>query len=256
MKKKLLFVANWKMYFNFDQDLLFATEHYDQFIHLAENSNHEIILCPSFLALATLGKIFNSTKIKIGAQDCSDHHKGAFTGQISALSLKKAGCSYSIIGHSERRINNGETDQAVAQKCLQIIEQDMIPIVCIGENADDYAQGRAFTVLEKQIEKICAIIKNDSYKLKNSSLCIAYEPLWAIGTGTIPSPVHLETVFAWLSTQLSKASLSVEWKLLYGGSVNASSITLLKNFAHLDGFLVGGASLDFQEFEKIVHYAV
>ena len=257
IEKQILFVANWKMYFAFDDDIRFVAEHYDKFIQLTDKINYEIVVCPSFLAIPTLSQLFKATKIKLGAQDCSEHNKGAFTGQVSAESLHDAGCSYCIVGHSERRMYNFETDEAIAQKVNHLIEYNISPIICIGENAEEYKSGKAFFVLEEQLEKIFPTISSQCNKINSLPICIAYEPIWSIGTGIIPSEVHLKNVFTWLATKTQKIAPTVNWKLLYGGSVKVETMPfLVKNLSDIHGFLIGGSSLDFQEFEKIVHYVL
>jgi len=250
MNRSLTFIANWKMCFSFEQTIAFATQHYDELTALAQDS--KVILCPSFTTLYHLCTIYKETNVKIGAQDCSDHPKGAFTGQVSVESLKQLGCTFCIIGHSERRHYNHETDENVTNKFLQLIEQGIIPIICMGETIEEYKENKAFEVLEKQLTGILAAITNQPASFHNLPLYIAYEPVWSIGTGLIPTTQHLELIFAWLAHQTYKAAPFIQWKLLYGGSVKSDNVKILSKIPALDGFLIGGASLDFQEFKKIV----
>ncbi|MFA5075032.1 MAG: triose-phosphate isomerase family protein [Candidatus Babeliales bacterium] len=251
MRKQYFFVANWKMNFNIDQEFNFATHNYDNLIKLSENINNTIILCPSFLSLNSLNKIFKETKINIGAQDCSNHTKGPYTGQISAENLSFAGCTYCIIGHSERREFNKETNNEIAQKFTQLINHKISPIICIGEILQEYKKNKTIDILKSQLEKIFNIIKIELIS-QNFPILIAYEPIWAIGSGDTACVDHLETIFAWLKIQTESFEKKINWKLLYGGSISSDSIKSLKNISILDGFLIGKASLDFQEFEKIV----
>jgi len=253
MEKKLIFAANWKMYLNVEQAVTLGTQSYDQFFTLAQETKHQIVLCPSFTALPTLQKIYKNTRVAFGAQDCSEHSNGAFTGQVSATDLKILGCSYCIVGHSERRAYCAETDAQVASKAQRLIDLGISPIICIGENAEQYKQNKALEILGNQLHEVFSMIKLNSHMLHDLPICIAYEPIWAIGTGHAATATHLETVFAWLEKETQQNIPSVNCKLLYGGSVKAGNVSDLLPITHLDGFLIGGASLDIQEFEKIVN---
>ncbi len=252
MDKNFIFITNWKMKLNFDEEINFVTSNYDAFIQLSETNNSKIVLCPSFISIYPLIQMFKETNIEIGAQDCSKHNKGAFTGQIPAQSLSLLGCKYCIIGHSERRKENHETNYDITQKFIQLTSYKISPILCIGESLEEFEKGKAINVLTNQLQEITQKINSDlkiSYYLP---VYIAYEPIWSIGTGKIPTLDHLETIFSWLFNQTQKISNSTNWKLLYGGSVNNENIKNIKKVQNLDGFLVGGASLDFQEFKKMV----
>ncbi|MFH1461508.1 MAG: triose-phosphate isomerase family protein [bacterium] len=251
MKKNFIFIANWKMYLNFNQEISLATSKYDNFIKLSQNIDNKIVLCPSFLNVATIKQIFKTTKIEIGAQNCSSHHKGSFTGQISAESLNLLGIKYCIIGHSETRKNFNEDNKEITQKFIQLLDYDISPIICIGENEQDYENKKTTIILEEQLEEIIMHLKNGLKAAPYLSINIAYEPIWAIGTGKIPTTDYLENIFAWLYEKTKKLQ-NINFKFLYGGSVGSKNITFLKKINHLDGFLIGVGSLDFQEFKKIV----
>ncbi len=163
---------------------------------------------------------------------------------MRAQSLKEVGCTYCIVGHSEIRRDLQETGADIAQKVERILEQDMQPIICIGESKQEYEAQETFTVLGKQLKLILPILKQSS-----APICIAYEPIWSIGTGIIPEAPYLQKVFDWLSTTTKNNPYI---RLLYGGSVNDTNAAQLLTLAHVDGFLIGGASLDFQKFQKIV----
>lgn len=213
---------------------------------LSADTNTEIVICPSFPALYTLNEMLVETMVHIGAQNCSPHESGAYTGQVSAQSLKEVGCSYCIIGHSEQREYNGVTDQDVAQAAKQLCEQSIEPIICIGETKAQFQKNEAIAVLEKQLDPVLGALKNTK-----QPITIAYEPVWAIGTGTVPETIYLEKIFQHLSNLFSKVH-SGPWRLIYGGSVSEQTIASFKTIPNLSGFLIGGASLDFQKFEKIV----
>lgn len=248
--KKYTFVANWKMYFTTHQALSFAQEHQQSFVDLAKNAGHEIILCPSSLELVSIVELFKNTVIHVGSQDCSDYQQGAYTGQVSAVSLNQIGASHAIIGHSERRLYNGETDISIAKKVALLLDNHITPIVCIGEDAVTYQAGATISALEQQL---ALIIEATNKKYAHKSIYIAYEPVWAIGTGKIPSTRELSEIFNWLNLLRSKFK-DISWRFMYGGSVSENTISSFTEIEPLDGFLVGGASLNFQAFKKIVSY--
>ena len=252
MKKNFVFIANWKMYLNFDEEINFVTSKYDDFVQLAENTKDEIILCPSSLSLAAITQIFKTTKISTGGQNCSAHSKGAFTGQMLAENLNLIGSKFCIIGHSECRKYLNENETEIAQKLTKLINNKISPILCIGESEQDYKANKTISTLEKQLENIEKIIKDYSNMSPCISINIAYEPIWSIGTGKVATVDHLETIFAWTYKKIQKIDTNTKFRLIYGGSVNSKNISGLKKINHLDGFLVGNASLDFQEFKKIV----
>lgn len=241
------------MYWTFDETTSFITTHYDHLLQLARRSNTNIILCPSHPALYPLSVIFKESPLSVGAQDCSEHHQGAFTGQVSANYLKTTGCSYCIIGHSERRNLLHESNQAIASKCLQLLQADITPILCIGETKEQADRGQTLSVLQEQLDPILARLHTDAPPRDNNLIIVAYEPVWAIGSGNIPSLEHLSTVYAWIAKTTATFS-AFTWKHIYGGSVTSSSIQIFKQITSIHGFLIGHASLDFQEFEKIVKY--
>lgn len=257
MVMKKLIVANWKMYLSFDESISFVTTHFDDLVYLAQShiDDTELIISPSFTALYPLAKIFKDTNVSIGAQDCASHYSGAFTGQISATSLKEISCLYCIIGHSERRKYQHETDEEISDKFQALIDVEISPIVCIGETFDERETGRVFEVLERQLTPIFALALLKYNKIKNNPICIAYEPIWAIGTGRAVSCEQLSQVLEWLNAFIAKRVCGVNWRILYGGSVVAENIATFSKLAHLDGFLIGNASTDFQSLKKIVDCA-
>jgi len=243
------YIANWKMYWNTTETITFVTNNLENLCSLADHEQISIVLCPSFIALDPLAQKLHNTRIELGAQDCSNQNNGAYTGQISATDLKDLCCTYCIIGHSERRRYNGETDAVVAEKCQRLVEAGITPIVCVGETKEENQQGQTLAILEKQLTHLFEQLAKVKIPTK---ILIAYEPIWAIGTGLIPTIEQLEITFTRLSELTKQASLLVNWKLIYGGSISSRNIQGLKGIVLIDGFLIGGASLDFQEFEKIV----
>ena len=229
-----LFVANWKMQLTLAQQIAYCQEHIEEM----KSWKHKIILCPSFPALVTIGHMLHKTDVALGAQSCSGHTQGPYTGQVSATSLAQAGCSYVLIGHSEERAL-GLTDDAFATKTARVLEAGLIPIVCIGETLEQKKHGATQEVLEYQLQTIHEVIKKAPFY-------IAYEPVWAIGSGQTPTKKELEEILAWLKHTNPNAGL------LYGGSVTKETIEPLSQLPFLHGFLIGGASTDFQQFKKIV----
>lgn len=252
MKKKFDFIANWKMQFNFDEEMQFAASHYDNLIKLKQTTESKIILCPSFLSIYPLSKIFDKTNIEVGAQDCSKHNRGSFTGQVSAKSLSFAGANYCIIGHSETRKEYNESDSDIAQKFAQLISYRISPILCIGENEEEFKENKVIGRLTQQLEKIFNQINSTLKVSSYLDVYIAYEPTWSIGTGNVSSVDHLDTIFSWLYKQTQKIQDHINWKLLYGGSVDSKNIGDFKKIEHLNGFLLGKSSLNFDEFKKII----
>ena len=251
MKKNKLFIANWKMNMSFEETINFITSNYDKLVTLSKKN--KIILCPSFTKFYTVKQILKDTPIYIGAQNCSKHLRGSFTGEVSVIDLNYIGCEYCIIGHSESRENFKETDSDIIKKLENLFDYEINPIICIGEKETDYNENKTILSLEKQLEPIFTKIKKSPNIPEYLEICIAYEPIWSIGTGKIASASHLEIVFAWINEITQKKARKLNWKLIYGGSINSENIKMLKKIKFIDGFLIGGASLSFQEFEKIVN---
>ena len=247
-KKQYLIVGNWKMNLTFKNETDFATTEYANFISLAKQTNNKIILCPSFLSLYSLCQKFKSTPIAIGAQDCSTHTLGSFTGQIPAESLHDIKCQYCIIGHSETRKSTQTTNNDIAQKCYLLLHYNILPIICIGETKEEYKQNKTKKILTEQLKPI--FNKNIP---KNKTICLAYEPIWSIGSGKVAPQDYLNEIFSWLADFAKQNNNSMKWKLLYGGSTTPENVLNLQKITKINGFLIGKSSLHFQELEKIVH---
>lgn len=252
MTRKYTFVANWKMYLSFDESIKYVTNNIDELIKLSQLPDANIILSPSLPMLYPIIHILTSSKIEFCAQNCSAHAKGGFTNEVSAQTLNEVGCKYCIVGHSEIRKYNNESDEVIAKKVDLLIDQKISPIICIGETESQKNAGSTFDVLEKQLKNILELVKFERNKLNGLPIFIAYEPVWSIGSGIIPEKEYLETVFAWLNNQTQKSCTSTHLKLLYGGSISEENINLFKNIDYLSGFLIGKSSTNYQEFEKIV----
>jgi triosephosphate isomerase len=244
--KNFIIAANWKMQRPFKESIQWCNTNKEKLLKLCETPHIKLVLCPSFVALQPLIQQFKNTDIKIGAQNCAQFERGAYTGEVSTESLAQIGCDYCIVGHSERRHFFGETNEMITEKVSHLIAHKITPIICIGETEQEYNNKKTFSILEQQLAPILKKIK----KTENT-ICIAYEPVWAIGTGLVPDTTYLTTVFAWLKNQtttLNTDSIS----LLYGGSVNSETGGAIKAIKNINGFLVCSASLDFQKLEKIV----
>lgn len=257
MKTQKLFVANWKMNMPADRAMVFATTHSEQMDQLAKKTEQRIVICPSFESIFPLQQIFKGTLITIGAQNCSDHLVGAFTSQVSAESLNNLECTHCIIGHSECRTHLGETSTQIAKKFSQLLDFAITPILCVGESEADFKGQKTIDALTAQLRPIFDLFTNKQAIGHNHlTPYIAYEPTWSIGTNAIAPVEHLEMVFAWLHEFCQKHGNPIAYKFMYGGSLNLTSLPTIKNIPFIEGFLIGKASLDFQEFEKIVQLSI
>lgn len=249
-ERVFLYVANWKMRLTYDQVCLLAENHKRDFERLATLSqDKKIVLCPSYDALSSVAHIFKKSPVLLGAQNCSSHLLGNYTGEVSAESLAQLGCRFCIIGHSERRQFYGETSQEIAHKIEQLAAVGITPLLCVGETREQYDRHETLQVVTQQMKDA---LKKCPHGLQHTALCVAYEPVWAIGTGAVASVSHIEGVIKQLTLVIQELALPCQVLILYGGSVDSDNASELKSIHGLGGFLIGGASLDFQKFEKIV----
>jgi len=220
---------------------------------VSDVKDKEIVVAPVFTSLESVGKAIKASNIKLSAQNIFFEEKGAFTGEIAPAMLTDVGCSYAIIGHSERRQFFGETDDSVNKKIFAALKANLTPIVCIGESLGQREKGQTFTVVEKQLrEGLKNVTKEQMVKL-----VIAYEPIWAIGTGKTATPDQAEDVHIFIRKTLGSIfgnDVSDKVRILYGGSVKPENISDLMSQPNIDGGLVGGASLKADSFAKIVKY--
>ena len=240
------YIANWKMNFSFDESINFCKTYKNDLEQLA-SQNISFILCPTFVALAPITEIFKNTAIKIGAQDCSKYKSGSFTGETSVQSLAEIGITHCFLGHSERRIYFGENIQDILKKMILLFSYNIQPIICIGETKEHFENAATFTVLAEQLR---LIIEYAQKAQKN--IIIAYEPVWSIGNNIVPENSYLEEVFAWIIKFINSHTPQLDALLLYGGSVNEHNIEQLKQIPHINGFLIGGASTQFEKLRKII----
>ncbi len=211
----------------------------------------QVAIFPPFINLHLVKKALSRSSIALGAQDCSPEENGAFTGDISAGMLKDAGCKYVLVGHSERRTLHGESDETVRNKAIAAIKARLVPVICVGENLAERESGKYLQVITRQVEQSVPSLTNPS------SYLIAYEPVWAIGSGKTPilaeiSEAH-KTIASLLYHDTSKADKKTA--ILYGGSVKANNACEIMATEGVDGVLVGGASLKADEFGKIIEAA-
>lgn len=244
---KQIFVANWKMQLSFNQSCEFVENNLRLLNQIANDKT--IVLCPSFPALHIMAMLCKESPIAIGAQTVSRHPFGPYTGEVSAISLAQAGCTYCIIGHSESRQYAHESNINIEHKLKELIKQNIIPIICIGESQEYYDQKKTYLALEEQLFGNLAIIKN--HEDVATSYIIAYEPVWAIGSDAPPSVETLTAVFKWLAQECSKRS-NASYSLIYGGSVNPDNAAALLSIDHIDGLLIGRSSTDIESFKAIL----
>ncbi len=213
----------------------------------------EIMVCPPFVYLAELAQVLGGTNVLLGSQDVAAQEAGAYTGEVSAAMLRDVGCSHAIIGHSERRTLFGDTDDRVAAKFLAARAGGLVPIICVGETLDEREADQTEAVVARQIQ---AVIDADGIGALAGSI-IAYEPVWAIGTGKTATPDQAQAVHAVIRAQLAAADakIAAETRILYGGSVKGGNATELFAMPDIDGGLIGGASLNADEFLTICRAA-
>ena len=249
MRKKLM-AANWKMYKTPDQ----TRDFFRDFLPVFEKHDRdEIAVCPPFINVPAAVEAARGSNVAIGAQNMYWEKEGAFTGEISTGMLLSVGCTHVIIGHSERRQYFGETDDTVNLKLKAALEAGLVPIVCVGEVLEEREAGLTEDVLRRQCLRAFHAISGK----KAAKLVIAYEPVWAIGTGKTATPQLASEAHQVIRSEAGKAlgeELAENLRILYGGSVKPENAKALMSEAEIDGALVGGASLDPKSFAAIVKY--
>lgn len=236
-------IANFKM--NGSKEFI-----HTYFDHLDTSSNNTVIICPPSLYLDQTYQCINqksSRSIHLGGQNCSHQSSGALTGEISATMLADVGCRYVILGHSERRTLHGETSSLIKQKTQQALDANLIPIICVGESLEQRQKGLAEKIIEEQLTESIPHLSNPS-----STYLIAYEPIWAIGTGLTATKEDIEAMHTFIRQHPTGQNTSI----LYGGSVNGNNAAEILTLQNVDGVLVGGASLKIEEFNRIINQRV
>ena len=249
-KRMPVMAGNWKMYRSVAETVAF----FEKFKPLVTNSNHcEIVIAPPFPALAAAVEAARGTKIRVGGQNLFWEREGAFTGEVSGAMLVAAGCSHVIIGHSERRQYFGETNATVNRRLQAALDVGLIPIVCIGERLEEREGGRTETVLLEQFDGAFGSLTADQF----SPILVAYEPVWAIGTGRTATPEIAAEAHRFIRDRASQrfgSAAAERLRVLYGGSVKPDNIRGLMARPEIDGVLVGGASLDPVSMASIVNF--
>lgn len=248
MRRKIV-IANWKMNLSVPESTVLL----EKYLHEIKPIRTEVVVCPSYLDIYSAEKVLQGSAIKLGSQDVFYEDAGAYTGEVSPNQLRGF-VDYAIVGHSERRINFGETDKVVAKKAATSIRHQITPIVCVGENLHEKMDGLTKLVVTGQVEaSLSELIPTEIEKI-----VIAYEPIWSIGTGHSCDPKVAGSVARNIRNLIkvlygTRAADRVH--IVYGGSLNSKNIKGFLKETDLDGFLVGGASLDHQEFSKIIELA-
>jgi triosephosphate isomerase (TIM) len=249
MRKKLI-AANWKMYKTPQQ----ASDFIAAFLPLvADHNRDEIVICPPFVDIAPVVQAAKGSRVAVGAQNVFWEKEGAYTGEISAAMLAGAGCTHVIIGHSERRQYFGETDETVQLRLEHALEAGLTPICCVGEVIEEREAGITNDVLRRQCERAFRGISGK----KAAKLVIAYEPVWAIGTGKTATARIAADAHEVIRTEVANAfgkEFAAQCRILYGGSVKPENAKELMSQKEIDGALVGGASLKPDSFAAIVKY--
>ena len=248
MRKKII-AGNWKMNYCVNKAEDFVSEIKD-----AINTDEvDVVICPNFVALDRLSDLLDGTNIKLGAQNVHTEDKGAYTGETSVNMLAAVGVQYCIVGHSERRQYFAETNQVVNLKAKKLLEKDINPIVCVGETLEERESNTMFDVVEKQVRESLDGIEEAQMK---RNVVIAYEPIWAIGTGKTATAEQANEMCKFIREVVSKMyneSVAEAVRIQYGGSVKPANANEILNMSDIDGALVGGASLT-NDFVAIVNY--
>jgi triosephosphate isomerase len=247
--KSFLIAGNWKMNM-LREDTRILINTLKEGLEVLELKNVEVLVCPTFTSLGIAQKLTNDTPIALGAQNMHFEEKGAFTGEISPTMLLDSGCKYVILGHSERRQYFGEGNEILAKKLAAAFNSGLIPIFCIGETLEQRQNGTTFQIIENQL----SILSNFN-KEQIEKLVIAYEPVWAIGTGLTATTDQILEVHSWIANYLNN-NFGIEIKILYGGSLNPKNALEILGTDFVSGGLIGGASLNSEQFLSIINDAI
>jgi len=248
--RRSLVVGNWKMNGSREKSRALVA---GILAGLGEDAKADVGVCPPFVHIPEVAELLKGSPVLLGAQNVADQDEGAFTGETSASLLKEFGCSLAIVGHSERRALYGESSALVAARYAKAIEQGLTPILCIGETLEERESGRTFEVVGEQLDAVLETAGVASL----AKAVIAYEPVWAIGTGRTASTEQAQEVHAWIRGRVAglDAAVAENLQILYGGSVKPDNAAALFSMPDIDGGLIGGASLDASSFLKICHSA-
>ena len=247
MRRKLI-AGNWKM----NMDVEMSKKLIESILERKLSEDVDVLICPPFTSISLAGKLLQDTGIMLGAQNMSSHEDGAYTGEVSGAFLKPLGVSHVILGHSERRKYFYETDEIINQKVKKALELEIKPILCVGETLEEREEGLHFTKIKRQLEEGLRDLDENWI----GELTIAYEPIWAIGTGKTATSDEAEEMCKYIRSIIGEKFLGMEEgiRILYGGSVKPSNIKELMARADIDGALVGGASLRAEEFTALINF--
>ncbi len=248
--RRPMVAGNWKMNLRRSEAAALARGLVDG-VNAVKNA--EVLICPPYIHIADAESIVSGSAVQLGAQNLSDQDGGAFTGEISGPMLKDYGCTHVIVGHSERRALYGESDEVVARKFARAQKHGLIPVLCVGELLEEREAGNTESVVARQLDAV--IQANGIATLANA--IIAYEPVWAIGTGKTATPRQAQEVHAFIRGKLAgmDSTIAEGLRILYGGSVKSGNAEELFSQSDIDGGLIGGASLDAAEFLAICRAA-
>jgi triosephosphate isomerase len=249
--RKNIVAGNWKMNMDLEKGIQLFNE-IQQLLQEEVKGDQEVIICPPYIHLSSLSQLLDpTTKLSIGAQNCHHAESGAFTGEVSASIIASTGAAYVIIGHSERRLYFSESNSLLAQKLDAVLKNGLLPIFCIGETLEQRNGGTYFEVIKEQISEASFHLQKSDY----SKMILAYEPVWAIGTGLTASPDQAQEIHSFIRTLLADKfdqDLADNMTILYGGSCNPKNASELFAKADIDGGLIGGASLKARDFVDII----
>ncbi|MBT5855021.1 triose-phosphate isomerase [bacterium] len=243
--RREMFAGNWKMNTTHVEGSVLA----EGIVSRLSTSGSDVVLIPPFTGIESVSNIVHSSSVALGAQTMSAQDGGAFTGEISPVMLKSLGCDYVVLGHSERRSLFGETSAQVLEKAVAAVAHGITPIVCVGETLEERESGQALAVIETQVRESMVGLTQE--------VVVAYEPVWAIGTGKVATPEQAQEVHASIRSVLSdlfSVVVAEDTRILYGGSVKPDNVASIMAQADVDGALIGGASLNADAFVSIIEY--
>jgi triosephosphate isomerase len=245
--RRPIVAGNWKLHGSRAENARLVE---DIMAQLPSKPSGQCIVCPPFVYLQEIARLLRGSSVELGAQDVCAESQGAFTGEVSAAMLKDVGCEYVIVGHSERRLIYRESEQLVARKFAAAQSKSLVPILCVGEQLAERDAGRTTDVVGRQLDAVLELVGIDAF----AHAVIAYEPVWAIGTGRNASAEQAQEIHAFIRARLQarNAKIAAETRILYGGSVKAGNAAELFAMPDVDGGLIGGASLKADEFLAIL----
>ena len=248
MRKKIV-AGNWKMNLNLQEGVALAKELNEALV--ADKPNCDVVICTPFIHLASVAQVINQDVVGLGAENCADKEKGAYTGEVSAEMVKSTGAQYVILGHSERREYYKETPEILKEKVLLALKNDLKVIFCIGESLEEREAGKQNEVVKAELEGSVFNLAEEDFR----KIVIAYEPIWAIGTGKTATAEQAEEIHAYIRSIIAEKygqAVADDTTILYGGSCKASNAPELFAKPNIDGGLIGGASLKVADFKGII----